>query len=185
MELTMWHSVVLVESIYMYWVVLLFLKWIIECNNKIQIPGNAIVFVFFCLNMSPRFMSPRFMSPRFISKLEWGCFLFVCFFSIRLLSVLRGHSFLFIPATTANDLRLRRIFYPRFYPLHLFTYLNSWERASIFPFECSVLNKGTTGTNFYNVFGMTRSLTGHWVNSSVLGHWLELLRKENVDGALS
>ena len=54
----------------------------------------------------------------------------------------------FIPATTANDLRLRRIFYPRFYPLHLFSYLNSWARASIFPFECSVLNKGTTGTIF-------------------------------------
>jgi len=27
--------------------------------------------------------------------------------------------------TTANDLRLLRIFYPRFYPLHLFSYLNS------------------------------------------------------------
>ena len=27
--------------------------------------------------------------------------------------------------------------------IHLFSYLNSWERASIFPFECSVLNKGT------------------------------------------
>ena len=49
----------------------------------------------------------------------------------------------FIPATTANDLRLQRIFYPRFYPLYLFSYLNSWERASIFPFDCSVLNKGT------------------------------------------
>ena len=36
--------------------------------------------------------------------------------------------------------------YPRFYPLHLFSYLNSWEIASIFPFECSVLNKSTTGT---------------------------------------
>ena len=54
----------------------------------------------------------------------------------------------FIPATMANDLRLWRIFYPRFYPLLLFSYLNSWERASIFPFECSVLNKGTTGTIF-------------------------------------
>ena len=30
-----------------------------------------------------------------------------------------------IPATTANDLRLQRIFYPRLYPLHLFSYLNS------------------------------------------------------------
>ena len=37
----------------------------------------------------------------------------------------------FIPATTANDLQLRRIFYLRFYPLHLIRYLNSSERASI------------------------------------------------------
>ena len=54
----------------------------------------------------------------------------------------------FHPATTVNDFRLRMIFYPRFYPLHLFSYLNSWERAIFFPFECSVLNKGTTGTIF-------------------------------------
>ena len=37
----------------------------------------------------------------------------------------------FIRATMVNDLWIRRIFYPRFYPLHLFPYLNSWERASI------------------------------------------------------
>ena len=37
----------------------------------------------------------------------------------------------FIPTTTANDLRLRRIFYSRFYPLHFISYLNSSERASI------------------------------------------------------
>ena len=54
----------------------------------------------------------------------------------------------FIPATTANDLRLRRIIYPRFYQLHFFSYLNSWERASIFLFECSVLNKGTAWYHF-------------------------------------
>ena len=54
----------------------------------------------------------------------------------------------FIPAKTANDLRLWRIFYPRFNPLHLFSCLNSVERASIFPLECSVLNKGTNGTIF-------------------------------------
>ena len=34
------------------------------------------------------------------------------------------------------------------YPLHLFSYLNSWARASISPFECSVLNKEITGTIF-------------------------------------
>ena len=50
--------------------------------------------------------------------------------------------FCVVPATTANDLRLQRIFYARTYPLH-------WH----FPVECSVLN---------NVFGMTRSITGDW-----------------------
>ena len=102
------------------------------------------------------------------------CFVYLFFFKIKhFLSVLRGHSVLFIPATTANDLRLRRIFYPRCYPSHLFSYLNSWERASIFPFECSVLNKGTTGTIFITSLvwpgpwlgiepGTSRSRSQHW-----------------------
>ena len=45
-------------------------------------------------------------------------------------------------------------FYTRSYPLHLFSYLSSWERASIFPFQCWVLNKGNYWYHFYNVFGM-------------------------------
>ena len=49
--------------------------------------------------------------------------------------------------------------YRRFYPLHLFFYLNSWEKASIFPFECSVLNKGTTGT----IFIMSLVWRGPWL----------------------
>ena len=68
------------------------------------------------------------------------------FLSVRLVSVLRGHSVFFHPPTTANDLRLRSIFYPRFYQFHLLSYLNSREGASIS--LCSVLNKGTTGTIF-------------------------------------
>ena len=71
--------------------------------------------------------------------------IFIIFFAFdfcRFCMVIR----VFHPATTSNDLPLQRIFYPRFYPLHLFSYLNSWERASIFPFKCSVPNKGTTGT---------------------------------------
>ena len=81
----------------------------------------------------------------------------------------------FIPSTTENDLRLRRIFYPRFYPLHLFSYLNYWERASIVPFECSVLNKGSTGTIFITSLvwrgpwlgiesGTTRIRSQHYTN---------------------
>mgnify|MGYP000088430986 CR=1 FL=1 len=45
---------------------------------------------------------------------------FIYIFSVPLLSVLRGHSDVFIPDTMANDLRLRRIFYPRLHPLHFF-----------------------------------------------------------------
>ena len=42
----------------------------------------------------------------------------------------------FIPATTANDLRLGRLSYPRFYPLlFCLSLLNSWVRASISLFE--------------------------------------------------
>ena len=53
----------------------------------------------------------------------------------------------FIPATTANDLRLRRVSIQDVIH-YIFNYLNIWERASIFPFECFVLNKGITGTIF-------------------------------------
>ena len=42
-----------------------------------------------------------------------------------------------------------------------FSYLNSWERASIslFNVECQIRELFVP---FYNVFGMTRSLTGDW-----------------------
>jgi len=52
-------------------------------------------------------------------------------------------------------------FYTRSYPLHLFSYLNSWERAS-FPFSMLSAKQGNYWNHFYIVFGMTRSLTGDW-----------------------
>ena len=65
---------------------------------------------------------------------------FFYFFSVRLLSVLRGHSVFFIPATTANDLRLRRISIPDL--IHYIYFL------ILILEKCWVLNKGTTGTIF-------------------------------------
>ena len=67
----------------------------------------------------------------------------------------------FIPATTAIDLQLRRIFYPRFYPLHLFSYL-ILEKEPVFPFLMFSAKQGNYWHHFYNVFGMTRSLTWDW-----------------------
>ena len=82
-----------------------------------------------------------------VSQLHYT-FLFLFFFSIRLLSVLRGHLVFSSPPQRPMNSDFEGFFYTRSYPLHLFSYLNSWGRASIFPFECSVLNKGTTGTIF-------------------------------------
>ena len=58
----------------------------------------------------------------------------------------------FFPATTANDLRLWRIFYPRFYPLHLFSYLNSLRKSQYFPFLMLSAKQGYHWYHFYNVF---------------------------------
>ena len=53
-------------------------------------------------------------------------------------------------------------FYTRSYPLHYFLIL-IFEKEPVFPFSrCWVLNKWTAGNIFYNVFGVTRSLTGDW-----------------------
>ena len=61
--------------------------------------------------------------------------LFLSFCSVRFLSALRGHSVFSSPPQR-----------PMTFDFDGFSYLNSWERASNFPFECSVLNKGTTST---------------------------------------
>jgi len=73
-------------------------------------------------------------SMYYVSYFGCSCVCFVLFFSVRLLSVLRGHSFFLIPATTANTLRLRRIFYPRFYPLHIL--ILEKEPFSLFNVQC-------------------------------------------------
>ena len=88
----------------------------------------------------------------------------------------------FIPATTSNDLRLWRIFYPRFYPSHLFSYLNSCERASIFPCLMLSAKQGNYWYHAYNVFGMTRSLTGDWTWD--LPHSKPTLYHSAIEGAV-
>jgi len=62
-------------------------------------------------------------------------------------------------ATPANDLRLRRISIPRSYPLHYFLIL-ILEEEPVFPFSMLSAKQGNYWYHFYNVFGMTRSLTG-------------------------
>ena len=70
------------------------------------------------------------------------------FFLTKLLSVLRGHAFFSSLPQRPMTSNFEGFSIPDCIHYIYFSYLNSWERASIFPFECSVLNKGTTGTIF-------------------------------------
>ena len=82
-------------------------------------------------------------------------FFFFCF-CIWLLSVLRGHSFFSSPPQRPMTSWLLN---PRF-DILLF-YLSSWERANISQSMLSAKQENYW-YYFYNVFGMTRSLTGDW-----------------------
>ena len=89
------------------------------------------IFIIFHFSLVVKSRSNPFMEPEpVLSKGSKNLHcnrvaVFSFFLAFDFLSVLRGHSVFFIPFTTANDLRLRRSLYPRFYPLHLFSHLNS------------------------------------------------------------
>ena len=67
----------------------------------------------------------------------------------------------YIPATTANDLRFRRISIPDLIHYIYFPFL-ILEKEPVFPFLMLSAKQGKYWYHFYNVFGMTRSLTGDW-----------------------
>ena len=86
-----------------------------------------------------------------------GFVLFLVFDFCRFCVIIR----ICMPATTANALRLRRIFYPRFYPLH-FCPILILQKEPVFPFSMFGAKQENYWYHFCNVFGMMRSLTGDW-----------------------
>ena len=85
--------------------------------------------------------------------------LFFVVFRVRLLSVPRGQSVFFIPATTTNDILFEGFLY-QINPLHYFLIL-ILEKEPEFPFPMLSAKQGNYWYHFYNLFGMTRSLTGN------------------------
>ena len=81
------------------------------------------------------------------------------YFSVRLLSVLRDHSFLSSPPQrpTSSDFEgfLSQILSITFFVLSLL-----FRKSQYFPFLTLSAKQGNYWYHFYNVFGMTRSLTG-------------------------
>ena len=93
-------------------------------------------------------------------KLVW--LLTTSFFFSRSTFVGSAWSFgLFIPATTANDLRLWRISIPDVIHYVYFPIL-ILEKEPVFPFLMFSSKQKHYWYHIYNVFGMMRSLTGDW-----------------------
>ena len=85
---------------------------------------------------------------------------FLRFFNVRLWSALRGHSF-FHPRHSSQWPPTSKDFYTRSCPLHYFLIL-ILEKEPVFPFLMFSAKQVNYWYHFYNVFGMTRSLTGDW-----------------------
>ena len=73
--------------------------------------------------------------------------IFYYIFSVRLLSVLRGHSVFFIPATTANDLRFS---IPHFIH-YIYCPILIHEKEPVFPFLMLSAKQGNYWYHFYNM----------------------------------
>ena len=67
----------------------------------------------------------------------------------------------FIPATMGNDLRLQRISIPDCIH-YIVCPIFILQKEPVFPFTMLSAKHGNFWYPFYNVFGMTRSLTGDW-----------------------
>ena len=72
---------------------------------------------------------------------------FVCFFSVRLLSVLRGHSGFLSPPQRPMTFDFEG-FLHQILSITLFCLSLFLRKSQYFSFQCWVLNKGTTGTIF-------------------------------------
>ena len=77
------------------------------------------------------------------------------------MSVLHGHSVFSSPPHKGQWPPTSKDFYTRAYPLHYFLIL-ILEKESVFSFSMLGAKQGNFWYHFYNVFGMTRSLTGDW-----------------------
>jgi len=117
-----------------------------------------------CVKMRKMFPEPFFKTSKMIHKKNHNLykeFLDSFFFKC---STFVGSAWLFvffIPATTANDLRLRRISIPDIIH-YIFCLIFILQKEPVFPFLMLSAKQGNYWYHFYNVFGMTWSLTGYW-----------------------
>ena len=106
------------------------------------------------MTASLKTMEPGYLKCRFCV-----CFLgfFLAFDFCRFCVVIRS----FHPRHNGQWPMTSKDFYTRSYPLQYFLIL-ILEKEPVFPFSMLGAKQGNYWYHFYNVFGMTRSLTGDW-----------------------
>ena len=114
------------------------LRWLSRYGNAAQVKNWSIQCVLKYIPIQ------RFSVSKKSAELSFNQY-FVCFLAFDFCRFYVVTPF-FHPRHNGQWPTTSKDFYTRSYPLHY--YLNSWERASISLFQCSVLNKGTTGTIF-------------------------------------
>ena len=122
----------------LFWLSKLY-HWVTQYRIRI------VLYSFVCL--------PHFLEP-------WQS-IYSFFFSVRLLSVLLIIQF-FHPRHNGQWSQTLKDYFTRSYPLHYFLIL-FFEKEPVFPFSMFSAKQGNYWIHFYNVFGMTRSLTGDWI----------------------
>ena len=90
----------------------------------------------------------KFITKSWVLKIPEVYMYGFCFFSVRLLSVLRCHSFFSSPPQRSMTSDFEGFSIPDIIHYIYFPILILEKERKYFPLYCSVLNKGTTGTIF-------------------------------------
>ena len=114
-----------------------------------------------CSNIYPWWLLSYTYGRQIAYHLLISSFFLVCFFSIRLLSVLRGQSVFFTPpqqpmTSDFEGFSISDCIHYIYFPIFIV------EKEPAFPFWMFSAKQGHYWYHFYNVFGLTRSLTGDW-----------------------
>ena len=124
-------------------------------GNFIELRTNDlsanVAYLDFTINM---FVSKNKLKIR---KLAWFLFVFLVFDFCRFCVVIR----FFHPRHNDQWPPTSKDFYTRSYPLY-YCLILILEKEPLFPFSMLSAKQGNYWYHFYNVFGMTRSLTGDW-----------------------
>ena len=120
--------------------------------------GKTCWFVKTCNSWLLMYLNWFWFATELLLNLKLQCF--VCFLTFEFVGSAWSFGF-FHQRHNGQWPPTSKDFYTRSYPLHYFPIL-ILEKEPVFPFSRLSAKQGNYWYHFYNVFGMSRSLTGDW-----------------------